>query len=106
MTFNDAVQNAMPVWFGADMADLVILNGVTVPAQVTEHGLAERDDGLVDYVTVVFQKQDYPVVSYRRDTAVIDGLLWRFPVVTHNDTWTTTVRFRRNPRVRVSGGRP
>lgn len=106
MGFSEAIDNAMGVWFGDDLSDLVVLNSVSVNAQVIEQGRDEDADGVVDFIEAEFDLADYPAVDYRNDTLEYNGTTWRYPrKVSVDGTRTRIVRFVDNQRPRHAGGR-
>jgi hypothetical protein len=101
MSFSDAMDNAMNVWFGADFADSVTLNGDTVPANVNPSEVDEKSHGLQDVLNIEFRVSDYPVVDHRSDTLAYAGAAWSNPIQVRADAYTRVVAFRRNATPKV-----
>lgn len=67
MTFNQAVSNAMPIWFADGFTEAIIYNGVTIRGHV--------DYGGETGASVEVQISDVPAPKYR-DKVIVAGVTW------------------------------
>ena len=97
--FNDAITDAMPIWFGADMdPETVAYNSSNIPGHIHECGTQEDSNSVFDFMDIEVINSDVATVTYRTDTLVYDGLTWRYPKVLEQDSKTKKIRFIRNQR--------
>jgi hypothetical protein len=89
--FQDAVADAMQIWFSDDIADTVTYNGQDIKAHVSyEQNLNEQTGSADARAQIVVKKSDVAAPDYR-DTVVIGSDTWKVRNIKEGDGYTWTL---------------
>lgn len=90
----------LAVLFSADLPGVptVTYNGSDIAVIDEGSGTEEDGNSVFDFLDVRVKASDVPTVTYRTDTLVYGGLIWRYPKVIGLDANTIKIRFIRNQR--------
>lgn len=99
--FDDAVNNAMDVWFGSDYADTVTYAGTDISAIIHERGTEDNPEGLIDFIEVEVQLSDVAGIDYENDTLVIGSDTYKYPRLKSIDSYSRIIRLVKSRRARI-----
>jgi len=98
MSFSEEAARAMEIWFGPDMAEAVVYNGVALRGHADYGSDSDNHTGAVmARATLMVMRSDVPAPAYR-DTAVIAGVTWRVLNIEAGDELTWTLNITTNER--------
>ena len=98
MSFSEEAARAMEIWFGSDMAEAVVYNGVSLRGHADYGSDSDHRTGAVmARATLMVKRSDVPTPAYR-DTAVIVGVTWRVLNIEAGDELTWTLNITTNER--------
>ena len=98
MSFSEEAARAMETWFGPDMAEAVVYNGVAIRGHADYGSDSDHRTGAVmARATLMVKRSDVPAPAYR-DTAVIAGVTWRVLNIESGDEHTWTLNITTNER--------
>lgn len=96
--FDDAIANAMDVWFGSDYAITVKYSGVDIPAHVEyEENLDEDNRSAMAKAILTVQCSDVAAPAYR-DPVLIGSDTWRVRNVIDGDAYSWRLALYRDER--------
>ena len=98
MSFSEEAARAMETWFGPDMAEAVVYNGVAIRGHADYGSDSDHRTGAVmARATLMVKRSDVPNPAYR-DTAVIAGDIWRVLSIASGDELTWTLNLSKDDR--------